>query len=227
MYEDVMGEFDMRVLAADLASTSANTEILTPLAVGWGGDRFRVYETPAGPAMVWYIAWDDSTSRTRFLAGTGQRLESRRRLGYRLELTEPRIGHHPGTRIVIAPEDWLGWRQIAGIPLREHRGHCPRRTGRHLEDSADEIEPEPKFIFGEAARGSYCGIGSAGHCIGECVRDPDRDGVAVVVSGSRRDDGLHSGFSGLRVDTAYRRTLTDSSTPKRALAQSNASQHPV
>lgn len=117
LYEDVMGEFDMRVLAADLASNPANTEILTPLALGWGGDRFRVYETPAGPAMVWYIAWDDSTSRTRFLASTGQRLESRRRLGYRLELTSPGIGHHPGTRIVIAPEVWLGWRQITGVKV--------------------------------------------------------------------------------------------------------------
>lgn len=119
LYEDVMGEFDMRVLAADLASSSANTEILTPLALGWGGDRFRVYETPAGPAMVWYIAWDDSTARARFHAGTGQRLESRRRLGYRLELTAPRIGHHPGTRIVIAPEGWLGWRQIMGIRVAQ------------------------------------------------------------------------------------------------------------
>jgi hypothetical protein len=117
LYEDVMGEFDMRVLAADLASNSANTEILTPLALGWGGDRFRVYETPAGPAMVWYIAWDDSTSRTKFQTGTGQRLESRRRLGYRLEATPLQIGHHPGTRIVIAPEGWLGWRQITAIQV--------------------------------------------------------------------------------------------------------------
>lgn len=117
LYEDVMGEFDMRVLAADLASSSANTEIQTPLALGWGGDRFRVYDTPAGPAMVWYIAWDDSLARTRFQSGTGQRLESRRRLGYRLELSERPIGHHPGTRIVIAPEGWLGWRQIAGIEV--------------------------------------------------------------------------------------------------------------
>ncbi|MEO8138597.1 MAG: hypothetical protein ABI742_03070 [Gemmatimonadota bacterium] len=117
LYEDVMGEFDMRILAADLAGAATNTEIQTPLALGWGGDRFRVYETPGGPAMVWYIAWDDSTSRNRFQAGTGQRLESRRRLGYRLELTAPTIDKHPGTRIVIAPEDWLGWRQITGIQV--------------------------------------------------------------------------------------------------------------
>jgi hypothetical protein len=115
IYEDVMGEFDLRILAADLADASSSTEILTPLALGWGGDRFRVYETPGGAAIVWYIAWDDSTARNRFLASSGQRLESRRRLGYRLELTSPTIGSHPATRIVIAPEHWLGWKQITPV----------------------------------------------------------------------------------------------------------------
>jgi hypothetical protein len=117
LYEDVMGEFDLRVLAADLAKAATNTEIQTPLALGWGGDRFRVYETPAGPAMVWYILWDDATSRTRFLAASGQRLELRRRLGYRMELTNPSIGGHPATRIVIAPNEWLGWKQVAAIQV--------------------------------------------------------------------------------------------------------------
>ena len=113
MYEDVMGEFDIRVLAADLAHAGSATEITAPIALGWGGDRYRVYQTPAGPAMVWYIVWDDVASRFRFLSGTGQRLESRRRLGYRLELTSLSLGQRPATRIVIAPDKWLGWKQPA------------------------------------------------------------------------------------------------------------------
>jgi hypothetical protein len=117
LYEDVMGEFEIRVLAADLSNAPAATEIATPLAYGWGGDRFRVYQAPAGPAMVWYIAWDDLGSRTRFLNTTGQRLESRRRLGYRMELTSLTIGDRPATRLVIAPNDWLGWKQIAPVRL--------------------------------------------------------------------------------------------------------------
>lgn len=117
LYEDVMGEFDLRVLAADLAKAATNTEFLSPLALGWGGDRFRIYETPAGPAMVWYIVWDDAASRTRFLGTSGQRLELRRRLGYRMELANPMIGGHPATRIVIAPNEWLGWKQVAGVQV--------------------------------------------------------------------------------------------------------------
>jgi len=117
LYEDVLGEFEIRVLAADLSSAPAATEIATPVAYGWGGDRFRVYQTPSGPAMVWYIVWDDPGSRSRFQNTTGQRLESRRRLGYRLELTSPMIGDRPATRVVIAPNDWLGWKQIAPARL--------------------------------------------------------------------------------------------------------------
>ena len=114
IYDDVMGEFDLRVLAADLANAA---EVNTPLALGWGGDRLRVYETPTGPALLWYIAWDDLTSRTRWLATTGQRLESRRRLGYRLEISSLALGDHPATRIVIGPNDWSGWKSVAGVQL--------------------------------------------------------------------------------------------------------------
>ncbi|MEO8633873.1 MAG: hypothetical protein ABI587_01215 [Gemmatimonadales bacterium] len=114
IFDDVMGEFDLRILAADLANAA---EVHTPLALGWGGDRLRVYETPTGPALVWYIAWDDLTARTRWLATSGQRLESRRRLGYRLEISSILIGEHPSTRIVIGPNDWPGWQKVTGVQL--------------------------------------------------------------------------------------------------------------
>ena len=114
IYDDVMGEFDLRVLAADLANAA---EVNTPLALGWGGDRLRVYETPTGPALVWYIVWDDLTARARWLATTGQRLESRRRLGYRLEISSITIDEHPANRIVTGPNDWLGWKKVAEVRL--------------------------------------------------------------------------------------------------------------
>jgi len=117
LYEDVLGEFEMRVLAAELANLAATAEIGTPLALGWGGDRFRIYDTPDGPAMLWYIAWDDSASRTRFEGGTGMRLEARRRLGYRLTVTPLELGEVPATRIVIAPQKWAGWEKPTPIHL--------------------------------------------------------------------------------------------------------------
>jgi hypothetical protein len=108
LYEDVMGEFDLRVLAADLQGTPD----AGPAALGWGGDRFRLIDAPEGPALVWYLVFDDSTSRQRFLQGTGQRLEQRRRLGYRRELMSVELNRHPGVRIVMAPERWGRWHSI-------------------------------------------------------------------------------------------------------------------
>jgi len=115
LYEDTMGEFDLRILAADLAGLPVSAEIATPLSPGWGGDRFRVYETPAGTALVWYLVWDDQVSRTRFHGTTGQRLESRRRLGYRLEVSQLLVGDRPASRVVMAPDGWLGWKQVSGV----------------------------------------------------------------------------------------------------------------
>jgi hypothetical protein len=117
LYEDVMGEFDIRVLAADLASAPATMDVTSPIALGWGGDRFRVYDTPKGPAMVWYIVWDDAQARFRFTSTTGARLESRRKLGYRLEMISLELGTHPATRIVIGPEGWAGWNRIATVEI--------------------------------------------------------------------------------------------------------------
>ena len=114
MYEDTLGELEIQVLATVLRGGG---EVLTGTPAGWGGDRFRVYETPAGAAMVWYTVWDDAPSRFRFLNGTGQRLESRRRLGYRLELTSLELGGRPATRIVIAPDKWPGWKQPATVEV--------------------------------------------------------------------------------------------------------------
>lgn len=119
LYEDVMGEFDLRVLGADLASAPATMDVTSPLAVGWGGDRFRVYDTPKGPAMVWYLVWDDPQARFRWMSTSGARLESRRRLGYRMEVTNVEFGTRPGTRIVIGPEGWSGWNKIPTVEIRE------------------------------------------------------------------------------------------------------------
>ncbi len=113
IYEDVLGELDLRILIADLGGV----DLQSPMALGWGGDRYRVYDTPAGAAMVWYIVWDDAASRTRFHASSVPRLEQRRRLGYRMELTPFTLQGRPATRGVIAPDHWSGWKQLATVRI--------------------------------------------------------------------------------------------------------------
>ena len=109
VYEDVLGEGEIRVLMAQLAGSS---EVRSKGPIGWGGDRYRVYATPAGPALVWYVVWDDPKSADRFLWGYGGKLRSTARKGYRTELENFELEGKPATRYVLAPEGWDGWGQV-------------------------------------------------------------------------------------------------------------------
>jgi len=103
---DVIGEMGIAILAADLADVEV---VSTTVPIGWAGDRYRLYRTPAGPALVWRIAWDDQRAADRFLRGSGARLDALRRPGYRTAVTPEPVEGHPGTRVVIAPDAWTGW----------------------------------------------------------------------------------------------------------------------
>ena len=103
LFEDTLGELDIQLLATVLRGGG---EVVTTAPIGWGGDRFRVYRTPGGPALVWYIVWDDAASAARFLGGAGARLSARERRGYRT-LAEAVAGSpRPTVRVVIAPAGW-------------------------------------------------------------------------------------------------------------------------
>ena len=107
---DVLGEMGIAVLSADLAGTEV---VSTTVSIGWAGDRYRLYPTPGGPALVWLTAWDDQRSADRFLSGIGARLAARHRPGYRTTVTPLPVQGRPGARVVIAPIGWTGW---AGFP---------------------------------------------------------------------------------------------------------------
>ncbi len=106
---DVMGEMGVAVLSADLAGAEV---VSTTVPIGWAGDRYRLYATPAGPALVWLIAWDDQRAADRFFAGSGARLQARQREGYRTTVTPMVVAGRPGTRVVIAPVVWVGWTDL-------------------------------------------------------------------------------------------------------------------
>jgi hypothetical protein len=89
--------------------------VLTDAPLGWGGDRFRVYRSGGGPAFVWYVAFDDPTSATRFLRGSGARLNARTRPAYRRSVEAATVAGKPGVRIVIAPEAWEPWRALPPV----------------------------------------------------------------------------------------------------------------
>lgn len=119
LFEDTMGEMGVQTVAS---VTGGGNEIVTEPAAGWGGDRFRAYRTAAGPALVWYIAWDDVASVERFERGTGATLLARPRPGYRTMIERVReAGAIPVTRLVIAPTSWTLWKTLPAVRLAPAR----------------------------------------------------------------------------------------------------------
>lgn len=115
LYEDTFGELEIQTLATVL---SGGGEVLTETPIGWGGDRFRVYRTAAGPALVWYLVWDDPTSAARFRGTSGVRLLAAKRAGYRTVVEEVG-GAGPAIRVVIAPQGWERWSKLPALASRE------------------------------------------------------------------------------------------------------------
>jgi hypothetical protein len=106
IHEDALGESEIRVLLAVLAGSD---EVQTVVSIGWGGDWYRVYAAPGGPALVWYVVWDDQRSADRFLRSAGPGLRRTGRPGYRAALDSLSLDGHPATRYVLAPTEWARW----------------------------------------------------------------------------------------------------------------------
>jgi hypothetical protein len=114
LYEDVLGENEIRVVLAHLAGSD---EVQTVVPIGWGGDRFRVYHSDAGPALVWFVVWDDAASAGRFLRSAGAGLRHTARRGYRAALDSIGVDGRPATRYVLAPAEWTRWQDLPAVTV--------------------------------------------------------------------------------------------------------------
>jgi hypothetical protein len=115
VYEDVLGENEIRVILAMLAGSK---DVQTVVPIGWGGDRFRLHRTPEGEALVWYVVWDDQRSGERFLRSAAG-LRRTPRPGYRAMLDSVRVGERPATRYVLAPRTWPRWASLPTVSLSD------------------------------------------------------------------------------------------------------------
>lgn len=114
-YENVLGELELHVLDAVLKGSD---QVVTSTIPGWGGDRFRVYATADGPALVWYTVWDSPAYAQRFELGLGARMAMRTRKGYRTVMDTLTVDSLPGVRLTVAPAGWDGWGSEPGVGLR-------------------------------------------------------------------------------------------------------------
>ena len=113
MYQDGLGEMEIQVLEAQLRHDADVPDTMSPL--GWGGDLYGVYDTPAGPAIVWYAVWDDAPSADRFAAGAGQALRGRTKPGYFTRFDRLEVDGRPASRFVMAPAGWDRWNTLPEV----------------------------------------------------------------------------------------------------------------
>ena len=114
VYEDDLGEFEIRLLLTTLTGVEARAAVL---ADGWDGDRYAVLG-PGMAALVWYSVWDGDAQARRFAGGLERAWANRRRdaeTPRRYEITLVTVDGMPGVRLVDAPVDWSGWSAIPQV----------------------------------------------------------------------------------------------------------------
>jgi hypothetical protein len=115
MFEDTFGEFAIESLRAQLIGA---TTVRTDPAIGWGGDRLRVYRSAAGPALVWVTVWDEPRWAEQFLTQVAGPLARHPRAGYRVTVEPERFGGKAAVRVVVAPAGWQLWQSLPEAGIR-------------------------------------------------------------------------------------------------------------
>lgn len=113
--DDTFGEFDIDLLRTQLDGVAT---VRADPAIGWGGDRMRIYRSNEGPALVWITVWDEPRYAEQFRSGIGAALSGRSRPGYRTAIEPLQVTGKSAVRIVIAPAGWSKWKSLPVAELR-------------------------------------------------------------------------------------------------------------
>lgn len=111
---DDFGEFDTRV--ALMTWGIAEPEAVAA-AAGWNGDRFALFGSRAGTALVWATAWDTAPDAQDFERTLRRAWEGAARgsTGRRWQIDAQDVGGVKIVRLVDAPTAWTGWRALPAV----------------------------------------------------------------------------------------------------------------
>ena len=114
LHTDVLGEFEARILLTELSGSETVAEAAT---LGWGGDRYAVYGTDDGDALIWWAVWDDETAASRFAGVLKREWGRRAAVGRRYAIERTYVGGVPGVRLIDAPDTWWGWERTPRVEV--------------------------------------------------------------------------------------------------------------
>ncbi len=113
-YEDGLGEFEIRLLFAQLLGDETEAALL---ATSWAGDRYQVLGRNSD-VLVWYTVWDEQTGADRFAKGLRRAWDKRRSGGHadrRWEIERLTVDGASAVRLVDAPVRWGGWGRVPHV----------------------------------------------------------------------------------------------------------------
>lgn len=114
LLEDVFGELELRLLADERAGLATMNRAV---ALGWGGDRYRVWRTPEGPALELVIVWDDARA-AQFYAPVLDRVVAPLPAGRQGTVTAFQLNGKPASRLLIGPKGWGGFAVPVDVQVR-------------------------------------------------------------------------------------------------------------
>lgn len=114
VYEDVLGEFDIRLLVQELTGRSAMDDAV-PL--GWGGDKFRLDTGHGAPGLAWASVWDEPRQRDAFLQRMQAPMQDRASRRYRIAIDTMTVDGMAALRVVVGDSAWAGWGRLPTVRL--------------------------------------------------------------------------------------------------------------
>ncbi len=114
-HTDDLGQFQIEILLAEWTKSESTAK---GGAFGWAGDRFAVFQSDAGGALVWWTVWDDERAAERFSGIVASAWREDRREGY--DHTIARMDFEGRFGVVFAhfPEGWARANDLPRVSAR-------------------------------------------------------------------------------------------------------------
>ena len=115
LFEDNWGEFETRLVLQQLTGSES---LGTAGALGWGGDRYALYDAQGSDALVWWSVWDSPAAADKFAGMLQRHWPTRAQPGRRWRVDRLEVDGRPAVRLVDAPDGWVGWATIPDVVIR-------------------------------------------------------------------------------------------------------------
>jgi hypothetical protein len=115
VYTDGLGEYETRVLLTELTGSESTA---AAGALGWGGDRYAVFDIAGQHGLVWWSVWDSDSAADRFADLLARVWSARTTVSERHAVERETVDSHPAVLFMYGPSDWNMWAAPARVTTR-------------------------------------------------------------------------------------------------------------